>query len=124
MKETLLPELQEPEARAAVAEALMALFERWQLHEVNQAQLLGLSSAVELKQKIIQADSDTMERVGYLLTIDRALLKRFPYQPEQRDLWIFATSDHLNGLTPLSIMLENGLQGIMSISDLAELKHE
>lgn len=124
MKKSLLPELHEPEARAAVAEVLKALFDRWQLHEVNQAQLLGLSSGIELKQKIIQANTETMERAGNLLAIDRALLKRFPNQPERHDRWVFTANDHLDGLTPLSIMLENGLRGILSIRALAELRHE
>lgn len=123
MKKTLLPELQEPEARAAVAEALMALFGRWQLHEVNQAQLLGLSSVLDLRQKLIQADSETMERAGHLLAMDRALQQRFVTQPERSDRWIFTTNDFLGGLTPLSIMLENGIQGIISIRGIAESKH-
>jgi len=122
MKKTLLPELEDPEARAAVAEALMALFARWQLHEVNQAQLLGLTSVLDLKQKIIQADDETMERAGHLLAIDRALQQRYVGQPERRDRWVFVANDYLNGLTPLSIMLEDGLQGIMSIRGMAESK--
>jgi hypothetical protein len=123
MKKTLLPQLQEPEARTAVAEALTALFERWQLHEVNQAQLLGLTSVLQLKQKIIQADSQTMERAGHLLGLDRALNKRYSMDPERGDRWIFTPNDYLNGFTPLSIMLENGLLGIASIRTVAESGH-
>jgi len=123
MKKTLLPELQEPEARAAVAEALMGLFERWQLHEVNQAQLLGLTSVLDLKRKIIDANTETMERAGHLLAIDRALRQRFMAQPERRDRWIFTANDFLTGLTPISIMLEDGLKGIMSIRGMAESQH-
>jgi myo-inositol catabolism protein IolC len=123
VNKTLLPELQDPEARIAVAEALLALFERWQLHEVNQAQLLGLNSVKGLKQKIVQAETETMERAGYLLAIDRALRQRTAAQAEREKNWIFTPNDYLSGLTPLSIMLEDGLQGIMSIRDMAESKH-
>ena len=123
MSKSLLPELQDPEARIAVAEALLALFERWRLHEVNQAQLLGLKSVKGLKQKIVQAETETMERAGHLLAIDRALRQRTAGQVEREQNWIIIPNDYLSGLTPLSIMLEDGLKGIMSIRDMAESKH-
>lgn len=122
MTDTLLPQLEDPEAREAVAEALMALFARWDLHEVNQAQLLGLSSVYELKRKMVEASSDTMERAGYLLAVDRALLKQFPAQPGKRDRWIFTRNAKLGGLTPLAVMLEQGVPGIILVKELVELK--
>ena len=123
MDKSLLPELQDPQAREAVAEALLALFARWQLHEVNQAQLLGLSSVVDFKQKILLANADTMTRAGYLLAIDRALLKHFPHQSAKRDRWVFSANEQLDGLTPLSIMLEKALPGLAVIKALAESGH-
>lgn len=120
MTETLLPQLEDPEAREAVAEALMALFARWGLHEVNQAQLLGLTSVYELKRKIVAAGTNTMERAGYLLAVDRALLKLFPTQPGKRDRWIFTGNARLSGLTPLAVMLEKGVPGFILIKKLVE----
>jgi hypothetical protein len=120
MTDTLLPQLEDPEAREAVAEALMALFTRWGLHEVNQAQLLGLASVYELKRKIVTADSNTMERAGYLLAVDRALLKQFPLQSGKRDRWIFTGNARLGGLTPFAVMLEKGVPGIVLIKNLVE----
>lgn len=120
MKETLLPELTDPEARTAVAEALGALFQRWGIHEVNQAQLLALTSVMDLKGKILEANSVTMERAGHILAIDRALRKRYPYQSMQRDQWIFTTNEKLDHLTPLSVMLKKGLPGIKVIRELVE----
>jgi hypothetical protein len=120
MTETLLPQLEDPEAREAVAEALMALFARWGLHEVNQAQLLGLSTVYQLKRKIVDAGSDTMERAGYLLAVDRALLKQFPSRPGKRDRWIFTGNVRLGGLTPLAVMLEKGVPGMILIKKLVE----
>lgn len=120
MPQTLLPQLEDPEARKAVAEAVMALLARWGLHEVNQARLLGLPTVFELKRKIVDADSQTMERIGYLLAIDRALLKRFPYEPGKRDRWVFTANEHLDGLTPLSLMLEKQVKGLIVVRALAE----
>ena len=120
MTETLLPQLEDPEAREAVAEALMALLVRWDLHEVNQAHLLGLSTVYDLKRKIVAARFETMERAGYLLAIDRALLQRFPSQPGMRDRWIFTGNARLDGLTPLAVMLEKGVPGMIVIKKLLE----
>ncbi|WP_455212427.1 hypothetical protein [Kaarinaea lacus] len=124
MNKTLLPQLEDPEAREAVAEAVMALFARWDLHEVNQAQLLSISSIIGFRKKILQADSNTMERAGYLLAIDRALLKRFPSQMEKRDRWVFTPNKNLDGLTPLSVMLDNGVPGMEVIKMLAESRSQ
>ena len=120
MQDTLLPQLEDPEARKAVAEAVLALFDRWDLHEVNQARLLGLPTVIGLKRKILDADSDTMERIGYLLAIDRALLKHYPLEPSKRDSWIFTTNEHLDGMTPLSVMLKEEVPGMVVIKALAE----
>ena len=118
MQDTLLPQLEDPEARKAVAEAVLALFNRWNLHEVNQARLLGIPTVIELKRKIVDADTDTMERIGYLLAIDRALLKHYPLESRERDRWIFTANEHLHGLTPLSVMLEKGIAGLVVVKAL------
>lgn len=120
MADTLLPQLEDPEAREAVADAVLALLIRWGLHEVNQARLLDLNSVVECKREIMAADSTTMERAGYLLAIERALLKRFPAQVQKRDEWIFMRHERLADLSPISIMLEKGMSGMILVKKLAE----
>ena len=120
MPDTLLPQLEESEAREAVAEAVMAIFSRWGLHEVNQARLLGLSNVLKIREKFREADQDILERAGYLLAIDRGLLKRYPLEPSKRDRWVFTANDNLDGLTPLAVMLEKGTRGIAVIKALVE----
>lgn len=120
MVETLLPQLEDPEAREAVADAVLALLARWGLHEINQSRLLGLSSVIEIKQKLLAGDSDTIKRAAYLLAIGRALLHRYPSQTQKQDGWIFMGNEHLGGLSPLSIMLKKGIPGIIVIKRLAE----
>jgi hypothetical protein len=120
MTDTLLPQLEEPEAREAVADAVLALLTRWGLHEVNQARLLALNSVIECKRKIAAGESTTMERAGYLFAIERALLKRFPSQAQKRNEWIFLRNERLAGLAPLSIMLEKGVPGMILVKKIAE----
>lgn len=119
--ETLVPELREPEARQALAEVILAQFERWDLHEINQSVLLGLAEITELRQgKPLPDDPIVLERVGHLLAIDRALSKLFPYQPNSRDRWISSPQPRLGGRAPLELMLVGGLQAIKEVRAMVE----
>ncbi|WP_455208028.1 hypothetical protein [Kaarinaea lacus] len=125
MTETLLPQLQDPEARQAVVEAVLALFDRWHLHEVNQARLLGVASVSDLKQNKLPADtSGVLRNIGHLLAIDRALSKYFPYEPTARDQWVFVPQKKLADETPLTVMLEQGEEGIRKVRELLEIQLE
>jgi len=121
MRETLLPQLQDPEARKAVAEVLIALFDRWKLHELNQAQLLGLDTISTLRKDKIFPDIPTvLERTGRLLAIDRALLKQYPYRSGYRDRWVTVPSDSFGGESPLQVMLTRGMEGIREVQEYLE----
>jgi hypothetical protein len=121
MTDTLLPQLEDPEARKALVEAIFALFERWHVHELNQARLLGIDSVSDIKNNKFPDDaSQVLENIGQLLAIDRALLKFFPYEPTARDQWIFVPQPKLENETPLTIMLEQGIEGIRKVRELLE----
>jgi hypothetical protein len=124
MRETLFPQLQDPEARKAVAEVLIALFDRWQLHELNQAQLLGLDSIYSLRRdKMLPNTPAVLERAGHLLAIDRALLKQYPYRSGYRDRWVTIPSepsDSFGGESPLQVMLTRGIEGIREVQEYLE----
>ena len=121
MTESLLGELQDTEARQAVIDSTLALFKRWQLHEVNQSQLLGVSSISTLKrQSPDKLEMAVFTRMGNILAIDRALQKHFCYEPKNRDNWILQSQEELKGETPLDIMLTQGDKGIRKIKQLAE----
>ena len=121
MPETYLHELQDPEARQAVIDAVIALFKRWELHPVNQAELLGIADMTDLKRASLTTDASVVfERIGHLLAIDRALLKRFPYQDTTRDRWVWQERAQLHGETPMAFMLHHGLDGIKRIRQLLE----
>lgn len=121
MSETLLTQLQDPEARRAVIEVVLTLFEHWQLHEINQAELLGVSNISDLQQDILPSDnSNVFQRIGHLLAIDRALVKYFSYRLKTRNTWILQPHDKLDSEMPLTIMLEQGLEGIKRVSHILE----
>lgn len=121
MLETRLPEVETPETRQALAEALLALFDEWQLHEVNQAALIGLLDIAELRSgEPLPADREVLECVGHILAIGRALLKAFPYKTQQRHEWINNPHPKLDNATPLQYMLGGGIDTIREMRELAE----
>ena len=126
MQKTWLPEVKDEKTRLALAAAIMALFASWQLHEVNQAELLGMQDISGLRTgEPLPQDDEVLERTGHLLAIGRALRNAFPEQLDQRTHWISSPNNHLFGATPLQYMLAGDVDTIRKIRALAEhILHE
>jgi hypothetical protein len=119
MRETSLNDLQDPDARAAVAAAVVALFNRWNLGERDRAILLGLSEKSQCPvDEALERGRGSMERMGELLAIGRALDVKFRHQPVLRDQWIATYPLELAGTRPLDVMLRGGLPGMRQVRAL------
>lgn len=120
MAETYLSGLHSVEARRALAEVLLALFRRWGVHELNQAELLGMAEVKSLWQgEAVPNTTSVLERAGLLLAIDRMLKQLFADEPLLRDKWVEFPSIALDGDSPLQVMLE-GIEGIRRVHALLE----
>ncbi len=118
MIETLLTQVRDHETRQVLAECVVALFRRWGLDEIDQAALLGLRASGPLHDgEAVPDDPLVLARVGHLLAIDRALHALYRYAPRERDNWVAASNPHLGDRTPLSIMLDHGLAGIVAVRE-------
>ena len=121
MQKTWLPEVKDEETRLALAVAVLALFASWQLHEVNQAAMLGMRDVSGLRTgEPLPEDAEVLERAGHLLAIGRALRKAFPKQLSQRTQWVSSPHEKLFGATPLQYMLAGDVDTIRKIRELAE----
>jgi hypothetical protein len=121
MTEILPPILKNDEVSESVLDAVFALFDRWQLHELNQAALLGVDRIDDLKQNHWpENSSEVLEKMGHLLAIDQALLKYFPCELTARDLWILVPRKEFADESPLAVMLEYGLAGMRKVRIFAE----
>jgi uncharacterized protein (DUF2384 family) len=117
---TLVTELKSEEARTALAEALLELFEQWGIHEINQSALLGMRDMARLKQgQPLPANENVLERAGQLLAIERKLARLYPNQARRQTDWIFTANPRLGGVPPINLMLE-GLEGINRVRDHLE----
>lgn len=118
MSETRLPELHTPEARKAVAELVLDLFERWGLEDATRSELLGVSDLAPYRAgKPLPDQADVLARAGHLLAVDRLLQERYPDDARTRDHWPAVPSPAFSGLVPLALMLQ-GLDGIKQVHDV------
>lgn len=110
------------ESRGHLAKLVMNLFEKWELSTSDQLELLGLStSSRALLTKFKRGDPlpnsrDVLDRVGWLLAIHKGLRLLFPHNPEILYTWVKRRNGLIQNRTPLEIMLEEGLVGVMKTS--------
>lgn len=114
--------LQDPAARQVVIDAVHDLFKRWQLHPINQAALLDITDMSSLDEYTSSSTaSSVFIRIGHLLAIDRILINHYPYQAKKRDQWVWQVQSRLRNQTAISLMLQEGLDGIKLIRYLLEI---
>ena len=119
MTGSLLAQLQTPEARRAVGEVVLSLFERWALQETRQAELLGVADMSDIRHTgLLPDETAVLERAGQLLAIDRAL-KRLYADQGLADWWVLSPCEAFAGFSPLTVML-GGMEGIERVRTFLE----
>jgi hypothetical protein len=123
MPKTLVGELRDLASRRALAEAVTALLDRWNLAAGDRSSLLGLDPWAGLRPgEALPEDPAVLQRAGHLLAIDRALRRVYPYQPTLRDRWVATPEAVLGGRPPLAVMLDGGNAGIQAVRELIETR--
>lgn len=107
--------------RARLAKMVTRLFDHWQLDTATQAELLGLSAGSRTalsryrRGTPLPDSRDLMDRVGHLFGIHKSLRLLYPDNPELAYDWPQRRNASLDRYTPLEIMLEQGLPGLVAI---------
>jgi len=110
------------EARGELAKIIMRLFELWSLSTADQLELLGLSPksrgllAKYAKGEALPESRDSLDRVGWLLAIHKALRLLYPQNPEIRYTWVNRRNTAFANLTPLIVMKEQGILGLARVA--------
>lgn len=101
-----------------VARAVVRLFEKWDLLEHEQLQLLCLSSSdvAVLHQKRegrsgLQSD-EMRVRAAQLLSIHKALRLLYPRNTELLYGWVRMRNENFGGKTPLAVMLAGDVERV------------
>jgi len=120
-RKTFVGELKDLESRRALAEALTALLDRWDVGTADRSRLLGMDQGAPLGPgEALPEDPAVLERAGHLLAIGRALHRVYPYLPTLRDRWVLTPEPALGGKPPLAVMLAGGIEGIRKVREVIE----
>jgi hypothetical protein len=113
--------------RRDLARELIALFDRWELSNHQRMELLSLSpgqrkalNQYRRGQRAFPCTRDALDRAGLLLGIYRGLGDLFPEDRALRHAWIRRRNQVLDQLSPLDIMMRDGLVGVFRVARFVE----
>lgn len=114
------------QSRLKLTKMTMRLFEHWRLSTADQLELLGLSANSRRmltqyrKDKALPNNRDMLDRLGWLMVIHQDLRTLYPNNPELCYSWVSRRNRHLDNLTPIEVMKEQGFLGIFRVAQLLE----
>lgn len=115
-------DLETRESRQALARMVIRLFQHWKIGTADQLNLLGLSETSRAmlsryaRGEALLSTRDMKDRVGWLLSIHKALRLLYPRNEEMRYSWVNRRNAAFGNLTPLAVMKEQGIIGIARVS--------
>ena len=116
------------DVRVRLSRVVTNLFSRWELSSEDQLSLLGLSSSSRAmlskyrQGKPLSASRDTLDRVGWLLAIHKALRLLYPRNEQIRYSWVKRPNRAFENLPPLSLMFSQGIIGIAKVSRYLDMQ--
>ena len=108
------------EARGRLAAMVTRLLDHWELSAVEQAELLGLSTAsrstlARYRAGEPLADSrDLLDRAGHLLGIHKSLRLLFPHDRDLAYRWMTQPNRRL-GARPVDVAIRHGFEGLLAV---------
>ena len=111
------------ESRIVLAKMVTKLFQLWNLSIADQLDLLGLSAkSRSMLTKFrngtaaLPETRDMIDRVGCLMVIHKGLGTLYPYNEDCRYSWVNHRNRAFDNRTPLEVMREQGLLGIVMVT--------
>ena len=108
--------------RAALTQAIFRVLKKWDVPERSMPNLLGLDPNLKTRDfnryrlgAALPDNPRVYHRVARLLEIDNALHKFFPHSELSADLWVTTPRMKFGYITPLSLMLKEGEEGIAMV---------
>lgn len=110
------------EDRVSLTRSVIGLLESWGIGASEQIAILALPSEFSPRNmRRFQADTpfpddpDVMERIEHLIGIADALRTTFPRNPQMGPLWMHRRNKHFRRRTPVALMVEDGLNGVIAV---------
>lgn len=110
------------EKRGQLASMIIELLDLWSIESEHQIIILSLPEKTPLrairkyrKCTPFPDSADTMERVEHLIGIAEALRTTYPRNSQMGPQWMNKPHKRFEGRTPIQIMVEDGLQGVIKV---------
>lgn len=110
------------EQRASLTRAVLELLENWGVSMSEAAVILALPDTTNARNmRRYQMDTpfpddpEVLERVEHLIGIADALRTTFPRNPQMGPLWMHRRNKHFRRRTPVAMMVEDGLAGVIAV---------
>lgn len=110
------------EDRVCLTRTIISLLESWGIGASEQIAILALPDDVSPRNmRRFQMDTpfpddpDVMERIEHLIGIADALRTTFPRNPQMGPLWMHRRNKHFRRRTPVALMVEDGLDGVIAV---------
>jgi hypothetical protein len=104
---------------AAVSQMVNHLFDHWRLNGSDRAALLYHSEQQQTVDEAV-ASNESAERIGHLLAIHAHLRTLFPQNPELAYAWMSTGNKSFDGLTPVAVVRDQGLEGLRAVRGYLE----
>lgn len=117
-------DLNSPKAGSELLKMVLKLFELWGLSRTDQCILLGISPENSTLLNAIPEGCDFLDRVGWLIGIHKSLRLLYPSNPEICYSWINRRNTAFNNLTPLDLMKQEGIIGLIRVAHYLKLYTE
>ncbi len=112
------------EQQVEISRAVAHLLGAWDVPPPQQPALLGLDPVADRRAlnrcrfgAALPDTGDVYVRARLLLEINAAVNQMFPHSSVAADLWVTTPRIRFGGMTPLQIMLEDGVAGMELVID-------
>ena len=110
------------EERAALARGIMSILDKWGLSATEQVKLLNLPEKTPTRMlRRFRDDTpfpdikEVNERLEHIIGIVDALRTTYPHNPSMGLIWMKQKNKRFQRRAPVSVMVEDGLDGIIAV---------
>ena len=107
--------------RMELTRGILNMLDEWGIDAKDQLTLLGLGDvpAREVKRlrenRPLPDEPEVMQRVEHLISIADALRTTYPFSRRMGKLWMHKPNRKFRQRTPIAMMVEDGIVGIISV---------
>lgn len=111
------------EEMRSLTQMVIDYLDSWKLSPEEMIAILGLPSSTKSRHlqqyrsmdKSLPQDETSLKRIDHIVGIADALRTTFPFSDQMRVMWLRKPHRRFNKNTPLSVILSEGVNGLMRV---------